>query len=220
MKKLLTTTTLLATALLTTPVLVNAATDAILKVRTVDQVGATEQKSINLGQIAASPGYECMVPQRIDISTQAGTNTDFQIDTISYGTLPAGVNACGSSTAGYFSLKGVPNQNVRITFAKDPSSTVGSFQPEGVYKAAAYADVADPLDLAAVQAGVTVDDVPVQTVYDEVAKTLIQIFDAEDVKLSASGDGMIAIGGTLKINESLMPDTTYTVNYIVNVTYL
>ncbi|SFC25870.1 hypothetical protein SAMN02745724_01288 [Pseudoalteromonas denitrificans DSM 6059] len=197
-----------------------AATEAVLKVRTVEQVAVTQKRTIQMGQIAAAPGYECTVPQRIDISTQAGTNAGtFTVNAITSGNLPPGTNACGTSAPGYFSLKGVPSQRVKVSFSADPSNALGTFKPEGIYKAAVYADVADPLDLTNVAAAGLDNLADAQAVYDDIATHLVQIFDTKEVNLNSTGDGLLAVGGTLKIDGNVDPDTEYSLNYIVNVIY-
>lgn len=205
---------------------VSLATDAILKVRTVEQVSVSEVAGLSLGVIAAAPNFKCIVPQRVDYTTAgaaesgAGAGDGTLVPTVALGAAPSDIELCNADASpGFFTLSGVPGQKVKVTLSKSLDNAVGTFTPEAVFGKLDWASGDDELDLTAINTAVSGNKNTTAEVQEAINNVMTQIFSSESVYLSALGKGVLSVGGTLSVTETLAPDSEYTVNYIVNVVY-
>ncbi|MDP4985615.1 hypothetical protein [Pseudoalteromonas tunicata] len=214
-------------ALLITP-LASHATDAVLKVKTVEQVKVTQKTPVELGTIPATQGYTCAVPQRLEAVVNAtgisNANSGVSTFDVTDVTTFAGIARCGgSATPGLFYLDGIKDQNVTISFATvADENAVGTFRPEGIYQAAAHGADLDKSTAIVITNGAaaTPTNAEVQASADaQLITQFTQIFSQKSVTLNATGKGMLRVGGTLEIDKALEPDQTYSINYVVNVVY-
>lgn len=198
-----------------------SAKEAVLKVKTVEQVKVTQKTPIDLGTIPATAGYKCGVPQRIEARapgtpvTDGTTSNTFTVEDV---TLFPGITRCGgSATPGVFWLNGVGGQSVTISFGTvADENSVGTFRAEGIFEAAQNTDLSKSPYTTVVGASVPA----LQAAADALLTAqYTQIFSQKTVTLSPNGLGMLRVGGTLEVDSELDPDQTYSVNYVVNVVY-